>query len=534
MTSAEASAFTLNPAQARGLRNWTRNEWPAKAIEVVVPTPGGPAVDLVRGVVAQLVAAHEALRSRLVRDADGSWRQQVMDRDTATRDLAFDTCELPPDQELTAFVAGLAPEPVDPERRGMRCRVFTRAGGVRVVLLSLSHFFADGVSQLLLWRTLHGVLEKGDTRVVSPPLQAQDFSGERLAPAVRENTRAWRDFLVGAPRCCVFAATDRAAVEEVHGAESRVPESLVRALPGATRALGVTPYTVWTTATSLLVSRYTGHHSMVFKTQLANRTRPAEFRAVAQLAQAAFIPVAGSERDTAADRAAAVFEAGLRGQGIGIHDTVGLLGWLDDASRRRGASFRPAFDINYGASIGGARLPQVTQGTGRREFRESQRMDPRSGAADLAVTVWQESGATTVTLRVKPPLWGLHPVGDVLDELLATVEALARQPDLTVDGVPAAPLPGRDQLLRDPVSGVDIDPAAMDRLLRSHPCVVSAAFTVPPGADRDRGVSATVVTDRPVDGTELVHIYTEAQRRMDGTVVPARLDLSFVDEGDPA
>ncbi|MGW4971301.1 condensation domain-containing protein [Streptomyces albidoflavus] len=534
MTSAEASTFTLNPAQARGLRNWTRREWPAKAIEVVVPTPGGPAVELLRDTVAQLVDAHEALRSCLVRGPDGSWRQRVVDRETAARDLAFDTCELPADQDLTAFVAGLGPEPVDPEHRAVRCRAFTRAGDVRVVLLSLSHFFADGVSQLLLWRTLHGVLEKRDTKVVSPSLQARDFSGERLAPAVRENTRAWRDLLADAPRCCVFAATDRAPVEEVHCAETRVPESLVHALPGAARALGVTPYTVWTTATSLLVSRYTGHHSMVFKTQLANRTRPAEFRAVAQLAQAAFIPVAGGERDSAADRAAAVFEAALRGQGIGIHDTVALLGWLDEASRRRGASFRPAFDINYGASIGGARLPQVSEGTGRREFRESQRTDPRSGAADLAVTVWQESGATTLTLRVKPPLWGQRPAGEILDDLLACVEALVSRPESTADDMPAPPLPGRDRLLRDPVSGVDIDPEAMNRLLRADPRVVSAAFTLPSGTGRDRGVSAAVVTDRPVDGTELVHTYTEAQRLMDGTVVPARLELSFADEGDPA
>jgi hypothetical protein len=520
--------LALNSAQLRALRNWSPEERPSKTLPILLFTPSGPTVQRVRAVVSQLIGAHQALRSRLVPDAEGGLRQLVLSKEEAVAELVFIIDESNPALKDSIDLTGLRQEPVDPEERALRCRVHTENGRVRAVLLSVSHLFADGVSQQLLYRTLDAALSDPATEVAEPSLQAADFAGDRTADVVRSNTRAWKDLLRDAPRYCVFTPGPRPPREEIRAVRTTIPDALVTELLQGSRALGVSPYTLWATAMNLLVARCTAQHSMVFKTQLANRSTPAEFGVVAQLAQAAFIPVAGAGHDTLAERAAAVFDASLRGQAIGMHDTLELLDWLDHEPVRRGVAFRPAFEINYAASIRGARLMQLSQGAPREEFRETQRTDPWAASADLAVAVWQESGTTVVTLQAKPSVWRARSADRLLDELLATVAAVCREPAMAADDVPVEPIPGSEQMLSGHLSGAKIDGGEMQRLLLSHPRVHSATFTLP--ANLAGGLSATVVAGYPADPMELMRTYTEGQRWMDGTVVPAELAVSVVDE----
>ncbi|MFF5784669.1 condensation domain-containing protein [Streptomyces sp. NPDC012693] len=529
MTRSAEHTLTLNPAQLRALKNWSPDERPRKTLPVLLLTPAGPSVERVREVVGQLVRAHQALRSRLVDDGAGGRRQLVLGPREAVEGLDFTVRDAPVDADGEIDPLGVRHGAVDPEERALTCRAYVRDDRVRLVLLSVSHLFADGVSQQLLYRTLDSALADPSAEVVPPPLQAADFAGDRMTAAVRRNTDAWKDLLRSAPRACVFTAGTRDAEEEVRAAQLTLPDSLVKELPRGSRALGVSPYALWATAMNLLVSRCAGADSMVFKTQSANRVRPAEFEAVAQLAQAAFIPVVGARSDTVERRAASVFEAGLRGQALGMYDTVELLDWLDREPVRRGVAFRPAFEINYAASIRGARLPQVSGGAPRQEFQESQRADPHAAGADLALAVWQEPGATVVTLRAKPPVWRARSAARLLDEVIATVEAMCREPGLSVADVPVEPLPGRERLLGGHPSGAPIDGDQMSRLLLSYPHVRSAGFALPP--DGVGGLCATVATGGPADRAELLRAYTEGQRWTDGTVVPAELEISVLDEG---
>ncbi|MFE7580052.1 condensation domain-containing protein [Streptomyces gardneri] len=529
MTQFGQQVFALNPAQLRALKNWTPSERPHKILPVLLPTPGNPSVGRVRDVVGQLIGAHQALRSRLVAADTGGWQQLVLSPQEAVEGLDFAVHDAPIDSDGAVDVLGVRHDAVDPEERALACRVYTSGERVRLVLLSVSHLFADGVSQQLLYRTLDTALSDPAAQVAPPATQAADFAGDLMTAAMRSNTDAWKNLLRSAPRACVFTTGPRDPQEEIHAAQLTLPKDLVSELPRGSRALGVSPYALWATAMNLLVSRCTGADSMVFKTQMANRTRPAEFEAVAQLAQAAFIPVIGDRSDTVKGRAATVFEAGLQGQGIGMHDTVELLDWLDHEPVRRGVAFRPAFEINYAASIRGARLPQLSRGSPRQEFRESQRADPQAAGADLALAVWQEPGTTVVTLRAKRPVWRARSAVRLLDELIATVEAICREPDLKVVDVPVTPFQGRERLLGSHPSGAPIDRDQMSRLLLAHPHVRSAGFGLYPcGAT---GVHATVIAGRPTDPAELLRAYTERQRWTDGTVVPAELEISVLDEG---
>jgi hypothetical protein len=532
VTPTGEQTLTLNPAQLRALKNWTPEERPYKTLPVMVIPRGKPSVERVQEAVGQLIGAHQALRSRLVGDEASGWRQLVLSWQEAIDGLDFTVHDALRDMDGTVDPVALRHGPVDPEVRALTCRVYTCGERVHLVLLSVSHLFADGVSQQLLYRTLDAALSDPTASVAQPAAQAANFAGDVMAAAVRRNTDVWKDFLRAAPRTCVFTAGPRSTLEEIKAAQLTLPESLVKEMTRGSRALGVSPYTLWATAVNLLVSRCTGAHSMVFKTQLANRTTPAEFEAVAQVAQAAFIPIAGNCQDTVKERTASVLKASLHGQSIGMYDVVELLDWLDREPVRRGTAFRPAFEINYAASIRGARLPQLSQADPRQEFRESQRADPQAAGADLALAVWQEPGATVVTLRAKPPVWRARPATQLLEELIATIEAICLDPDLAAADVPAEPFPGREHLLGGHPSGALIDGDQMKQLLMSCPQVRSADFALL--RDDATGLSATVATSRPTEPAELLQTYTEGQRWTDGTVVPAELAISVVDEGASA
>lgn len=530
MTAPGRRRIRLNPAQRRGLRNWPADVLPRRTVPVAVGTPDCPAPDAVRQAVRRLVERHEGLRSQLVPDGSGGWEQLVRGPDDPWPGAGPFTLVPLSEAEEEAFdlvAVGDQVVLVDPMAGAFRCLLFVRGERVRGVLLTVSHMFADGVSQLLLSRELVACLAGPEHTPTGPVGQASDFSGDRLADTARQNTAAWKRLLQDVPRACTFGAALRQRGEEVAGARVTLTDDQVANVRRAARALRVTPYMVWTTATSVLVSRYTGQHAMAFKTQMANRRTAAELAAVAYTAQAGFIPLPGKATDTLLDRAHAVLEGSLRADEIGVHDTVELLEWLDSPGIRRGASFRPAFEMNYGASIHGAHLQQLAYPAELSPFTEPFHFDPFASAAVLSVEVWQAPDFTSLAVRLTAPCQAVLTPEDVVGDLVTVLVELGSDAGKKVVDLPVKGLPGQSGLIDDPLGGVRVDEAMMVRLLHTHPAVRSAAVR----AETGRGISAAVVVDRPVTDEELMRTYVDRQRWMDGTVVPAVLSVSGAGRG---
>lgn len=395
-------------------------------------------------------------------------------------------------------------------------------------MLSVSHVFADGVSQQLLVRTLEALLTGAITEVPAA-LQAGAFSDERVAAALEANTAYWRKVLLRAPRACTYSGGDRGLTEVVRSAGVVVEPALRQEVRAAAGRLRTSPFVIWTTAAQLLASALSGRHDLVFRSTTANRTRAAEFGVVAQLAQAVYLRVDGGAADTVEERVRQVHAAVLAAQHHGVHDAAALLDWLDEPDVRAGAVFKPAFEINHAAAMR-ADLSTSLVGTTPVEEESSVRVDPRAANADLAVSIWEEQTGAAVILSARPPAWRQREPARLLADLLATTRHLCQAPQDKVTDVAVEPLPAVAGLLHGHHSGVSLDVAITRDLLLSHPAVVACDFSLHVGAAGRRLLRAEVRLDVPVPEHRLREWYAGRQRRLSGAVVPDELVPIAADE----
>ncbi|ANZ40508.1 hypothetical protein BBK82_35370 [Lentzea guizhouensis] len=529
LTSVAAErVFALNHAQRRVLRNWSVEERPGKVVEIIVAPPGGCSADAAHTALHRLIAAHEALRSRLAHDSNGTLVQQVVDATTAARTLGHHHEELDDSLDPGEVAARLRPHPVDPEKAASHCTLYTVRGRVRVVMLSVSHVFADGVSQQLLVRTLEALLT-GVITEVPAALQAGAFSDERVAAVLEANTAHWRKVLLRAPRACTYSGGDRGLTEVVRSAGVVVESALQQEVRAAAGRLRTSPFVIWTTAAQLLTSALCGRHDLVFRCTTANRTRAAEFGVVAQLAQAVYPRVDGGSADTVGERVRQVHTAVLAAQHHGVHDAAALLDWLDSPGVRAGAVFKPAFEINHAAALR-ADLSTSLVSTTPVEEESSVRVDPPAANADLAVSIWEEQTGAAVVLSARPPAWRQREPARLLADLLATARHLCQAPQDKVTDVAVEPLPAVAGLLHGHHSGVSLDVATTRDLLLSHPAVVACDFSLHVGDAGRRLLRAEVRLDVPTPEHRLREWYAGRQRRLSGAVVPDELVLIAADE----
>ncbi|WP_233237146.1 non-ribosomal peptide synthetase [Bordetella sp. LUAb4] len=184
----------------QGLSHWNQS--------VLLAMPQGLEITALEHALAALVAAHDALRLRFVRDSagrSGQWRQRVAAAETA-RVLAVHDLRQRDDWQCalasmgTALQAGLDIEhgPL------LRAGYFILDGQARL-LLAIHHLAVDGVS----WRVLLEELQQGYEQAAAgqplrlPPNTPWSVWVQRLlahgqSEAVQAETQWWRDALAGA------------------------------------------------------------------------------------------------------------------------------------------------------------------------------------------------------------------------------------------------------------------------------------------------------------------------------------------------
>ncbi|SCL25304.1 condensation domain-containing protein [Micromonospora inyonensis] len=492
--------FELNHAQRRNLYQTPPER--VYTITVSLDIPGGLPVRQVRNALAQLADVHEALRSRLI-DPGGHPRHEV----TAAARCEIAVCLIRRMDEIPDITV-TDPVPVDPTEHAARATLYTRHGLVRHVMLTVSHLFADGMSQGVLHRDLSALLRGEPIVGADRRRQVSDYADDRLGDVTRRNTEYWQAVLADAPRACTFSGAVRGA-EELLRVSRRTDRRIRGEVGEASRELGVSPFAVWAAALSALVGVYTGQHRQVFRSVSANRFDDADAAAVANLAQPVYILVDGEPGDTLRRRAERVLEASLAAHTHGVFDSVALLEWLNERERRRGAVFRPAFDLNFLVHDDGL-LPPVGDDVQRC------RVTPGRATADLAVQV-QPGPTTHVRVTAGEPVWAGRGPGDIAADLFETLRAFGDDPDRVPDDLPISPLVTAARLITGHRSGVAIDPEAQLALLTSVAGVRAADWTTADGRDGLR-VLARVAAEACPD--ELMRAYTERQPWVSGAVVP--------------
>lgn len=495
--------YRLNSAQLRNLRHWSEKERPSKTLAVVVPLTGGiPAQDAIRAVHA-LIGRHEALRARLASDSRGNCVQEVLTPGDATAELEVDSVELP-----AGAAADTIPERIVPEESSVRCTLSVRGDRVCAVKLSVSHVFTDALGMRTVARDLRTILRGG---LPDPllPRQAGEYARGPQDPVLAENTRRWQALLADAPRSCTYAAVPREEYESVRHVWVPLAAGHAEAIA---RKLRVSPYILWSAVISAYVELVSGQHRQVFRSTYANRATSADLHAVAQLAQAVYLPVEGTAHDTFQARVEQISQVTRRTRRWGDYDAAGMLDWLNGPAVARGAIFQPAFELNY--------LPRGGRGAARPVAAGVQdslvRIDPPSAKADLAVLVTQEPAAA-VRFSVRRPVGARRAAQDVAADCLLVLRGLGEHPGRPIKEVPVRPFGG--EFLLGHRSGVAVAEAATCDLVRSFPGVTSCALEM----CRDGSLIAHVSASRPVTASGMLPALRERQPWLSGSVVPDRV-----------
>jgi hypothetical protein len=307
----------------------------------------------------------------------------------------------------------------------------------------------------------------------------------------------------------------RDRLEEVRLAEVPLADGVD--VTAAARRLRCTPYVLWATAISALVSRICGQHRQVFRSTYANRFTAEDFRVVDQLAQAVYVPVDGDAGDSLGDRAARIAAVSLRTYRRGHYDATELLGWLNEPVRSRGAVFRPAFELNYvPAAPAEARSdtpPRAARGP------VEVRVDPEAAKADVAVKVSHVPGPV-VQLALQRPVYGVRDPGAFAADLLAVLRVLCANPGTAVADLPVTPFPAVAGLHDGHRSGALVDLDLTRGLVLSVPGVTACELHA-----RGERLTALVRTHEPMTVADLRRALHERQPWWSGSVVPDDLDV---------
>jgi natural product biosynthesis luciferase-like monooxygenase protein/amino acid adenylation domain-containing protein len=239
--------------------------------------------DALRRSLDALVERHEALRTRLVRDGDGAWRQEVLAPrpvDLSTEDLTG-VAGSDRDAQLRRAAQHAAETPLDPYTGEVLAARLLRTGPrERTLLLVLHHCACDGWSVSLLLRelaVLYRAFLDGRNHGLPPAPQQIEHArrqAERDAATLERRLDHWMRELDGAD----FSAgppPDRPRPQALSGRGGVVAFTVPAEVTADVRRLaarrGATPFAVTAAALGRLIARECGAADVLLNISYANR-----------------------------------------------------------------------------------------------------------------------------------------------------------------------------------------------------------------------------------------------------------------------
>ncbi|MFB9677906.1 non-ribosomal peptide synthetase/MFS transporter [Streptosporangium vulgare] len=240
-------------------------------VPVAVRLRGDLDADALRRALDEIVARHEALRTRFLTTDDGT-PELVIDEPgpAALRVVEADGV----DAAIELLDADLA-VPFDLERGPLLRTVLVRiAPDDHVLLIAAHHTVIDGWSSDLLIRELLALHDGG-----TPPPAPVGYGDYALWQRGRDHRREidhWRDRLAGLPAIELPTDRPRPAEQRHEGAalDVRVDADLTRRLTELGAAAGATPYMTLLAAFQVLLARYSGQTDFAVGSPVAGRGLP--------------------------------------------------------------------------------------------------------------------------------------------------------------------------------------------------------------------------------------------------------------------
>ncbi|MER5276880.1 condensation domain-containing protein [Streptomyces sp. NPDC002809] len=514
----ERTLLELNPSQLRNLRNWAAADLPHRALNLELRVRHEATAAEALEALGELIRAHEGLRSRLARDEAGRLVQEVLPPEAATS--ATRLAELVETAEHRDDAGDdWQPVPVPPGQGALKAVLFTRAAHVVAIKLTLSHVFVDALGAQVVARHLRQLLAGDVDPGFRAPRQAGAFARSPEDPVIMRNTEHWRKTLANAPRSCTYGAVRREKEELCQEAHEPLGPQEADGMEHACKELGISPHTAWVTAMSVVASRLSGSHRQVFKATFANRLWPADFRAVAQLAQPVFALIDGSEDDSVRERATKAARSLASAFQHGMYDANALLDWLNSETMFNGAAFQPAFEVNYLPALGheeaGAlRLPETEE-----VHLATTGVDPHSGKPELVLVI-RHLPEPHLWLTARRPVIAHRDAPTVLRHCLAVIRALRDRPDAALSDLPVPAFPESGGLLRGHRSQVAIDLGMTRSLVESAPGVDACELDPVRGADGTVRIRARVRTAGQREPARLLAWLRAEQPWFAGSVIP--------------
>jgi hypothetical protein len=475
-----------------------------------VNLPAEVSEEAVRRAVRQVIATHDALRTRIVPAGDGkSLIVEPLDR--AVDMLDWRTRHVPdPGQEgLDQWHDDILGQPFDVAEGAARCVLAVTPVQRRLVFL-VHHSMCDGLAINVVVRDFLNAL----CGFPLPPRrrQASDHGFER-DPAVEErNLNLWLATLAGAPANATYTARKVVARPEDGDlvAIFRLNRQLTSRLQHVARTARSTFFALWLSLVHAWGSQYTGEHDMVLAMMTANRSRRDDHDIVANISRPLWLRVAGQPGDTFAQRLTAVQAALCERLPWTAYNPVHVFEALCSDARRRGASFRPAVNTSLHI-LGGAHVPH-----GRSEEHhvvcESSLAGPvrvvhtgelpESSWSDLRVESVVKGGELKFWIFLGQAIWHKRAPAELVADLVSVLTTVSQDglgPPVEAPGVPFI---GARDSVKDRRSGSRLDLELVASALRSIPGVTSAGVQAGAnGSDRARIITADVSVE-PASLTE--------------------------------
>jgi amino acid adenylation domain-containing protein len=276
----EGEAPALSFAQER---MWFVDRFAGQAgaynLPLVFELAGPLDVDALRGALGDLVARHQALRTRII-DQDGRARASVAEPEP----FALHVAEVAPG-ELEARVEDETGRAFDLSRDlPIRAALFRTAADAQVLALTLHHVAVDGWSIGILLRELPALYaaraEGHDADLPPLPLQYADFAawqrGWLSGDALQAQTAYWRRALAGAAALELPTDRPRPAHQSFRGAlhTFRIEPEVAERARSLSATEHATPFMAALAAFQALLGRYAGQDDVVVGSPIAGRHRP--------------------------------------------------------------------------------------------------------------------------------------------------------------------------------------------------------------------------------------------------------------------
>jgi aryl carrier-like protein len=226
--------------------------------------------------LAQVTERHDALHTRIFRDAAGNARQQVIPSDPRL-ELLHTTPE-----GLDGLIREFTEvDWAQAEGGGFRTRL-VRVGGQWLILFGFDHAVFDGLSYQVFVRDLATAYRTGRLPARAAAAWWRYATWQRSTPLLAEDSDVrqwWRRHLAGSSPFKNPLPADPPAERQPGGPAAHVREwtvtgSQLAALREAARTAGATPFATVLAAVNLAAYQLTGDPDVVIASHTANRSRP--------------------------------------------------------------------------------------------------------------------------------------------------------------------------------------------------------------------------------------------------------------------